>query len=49
MQVECLTDLEDVIKAALGLDESMLLGLKIARDVLCARMEDGSNQCNLYV
>lgn len=44
-----MTDLDAAIKNAdLGLDESMVLGLRVARDVLGARMDDGSNQLNGY-
>ena len=45
MQVETIPDLDAAIgNTNLGLDEAMVLGLRVARDVLKARKEDGSNQ-----
>lgn len=45
-----MTNLDAAIKnVGLGLDKSMVLGLRVARDVLGARMDDGSNQLNGYM
>ena len=50
VQVESLPDLDAAIgKANLGLDDSMVLGLRVARDVLTERKEDGANQDGDYV
>lgn len=48
--METVTVLDAAFKnAGLGLDESMVLGLRVARDVLGARMDDGSNQLHGYM
>ena len=49
MQVENLPDLDAAIgNAILGLDESMVLGLRAASAVLSKRTDDGSNQDKMY-
>ncbi len=47
--MEEISDLDAAIgNTNLGLEEAMLLGLRVARDVLKARMDDGSNQLGGY-
>ena len=50
MQVEKTDDLDAAIGSTnLGLEEAMVLGLRVARDVLRAREKDGSNQDGGYM
>lgn len=37
-----------IMNAGLGLYECMVLGLRVARDTLRARLDDGSNQLGGY-